>query len=426
MWLLISLLFAGEHAPEVAPSPVTVRERSVPVGSPRTLDLAPGADLDARLGELPAGSTLRLAPGEYAGPLVIDRPLTLEAAGATLRGPGRGTVLVVAAPDVTVRGLSVRGGGRDAVSGDAGVVVGADRARLEGLDIAEVLIGVDVREADGAVISGCVITGDPGRTMGAQGDGIRLWEAEYSVIEGNTLAGVRDLVVWYSSHNVVRDNVVRDARYGVHFMHADDNRVERNRFEDDVVGVFVMYSAGITVVDNVVSGADGAAGVGFGFKESDTVEVTDNRLLGNTTGIYVDNTPHRRDGSALFARNLVAYNHTGLRFHGVNKGARFLDNDLHEDAVPVVVDGNSQATAVLFEGNRWSDYVGYDLDGDGYGDIPHAPRLLSRGVLDRRPEARFFEGTPAAALLDFLGAAFPMWSPPPLYSDARPRLGGLP
>ncbi len=425
MWrLLVPLLFAGEHAPDGL-SPVTAPVRSVPAGSPRAVDVRPGEDLAARVAELPAGSTVRLAPGEHAGPLVVDRPLTIEGEGATLRGPGRGSVLVIAAPEVTVRGLAVRGGGTDATTGDAGVVVGADGARLEGLDIADVLIGVDVRDADRAVVTGCTITGSEGRPIGVLGDGIRLWEANHARVEGNTLVRVRDLVVWYSSHNVVRDNDVRHARYGVHLMHSDDNRVEANRFTDDVVGVFVMYSARIEVIDNLVSGADGAAGVGLGFKESDALTVTGNRLFGNTTGIYLDNAPQRVDGHATFTDNLLAYNHTGLRFHGVRGGARFADNDLHENPVPVVVDGNSQATGVTFDGNRWSDYVGYDLDGDGFGDVAHAPRSLSRGVLDKRPEARFFEGTPAAALLDFLGAAFPMWSPPPLYTDVRPRMGGL-
>ncbi|MDP2312898.1 MAG: nitrous oxide reductase family maturation protein NosD [Pseudomonadota bacterium] len=408
-----------------APTSVTAGARTVPAGPPRISIATPGDNVDALVATLPPGSTLRLSPGEYAGPVHLDRPMTLEGAGATLVGPGRGSVLVIGAPDVTVRGLAVRGGGHDATTGDAGVLVVAPRFHIEGLDIADVLVGLDLREADDGVVKGCVVRGDPETPMGVRGDGIRLWESDRNQIVDNQLTDVRDLVVWYSNGNMVRGNDVRRARYGVHFMHADENHVEGNRFEGDVVGVFVMYSHDIVLTDNVVTGADGAAGVGFGFKESDTVTVTGNRLMGNTAGIYLDSTPQRVGGTAVFRDNLLAYNHTGLRFHGVHAGASFVDNDLHENSVPVVVDGNDQATEVLFEGNRWSDYVGYDLDGDGYGDLAHAPRLLSRGMLERRPVARFFEGTPAATLLDFLGAVFPMWAPPPLYTDARPRMGGL-
>ena len=65
---------------------------------------------------------LRLAPGIYPGPVSIDRPLTLEGApGAILDGGGRGRVLSVAAPDVVVRGFTVRNSGLSLAETDAGI-----------------------------------------------------------------------------------------------------------------------------------------------------------------------------------------------------------------------------------------------------------------------------------------------------------------
>jgi nitrous oxidase accessory protein len=407
-----------------APAPVVIGATRIPDGPPRTVTAAPGDDLAATVAGLPAGSTLRLGPGRYAGPLTLDRPLTLEGGGATLVGQGRGTVLTLAAPDVTVRDLSVTGGGHDPTTGDAGVLVGADRFHLERLVLADVLIGIDVRMANDGAITGCTLTGPADAPIGVRGDGIRLWESDRNRVVGNHLEHVRDLVVWYSENNTIADNSIHRSRYGVHFMHASGNTVTGNQFLDDVVGAFVMYSDGITLADNVVSGANGAAGMGFGFKESDLLVVRDNRLLGSTTGLYLDTTPNRIGGSAAFTGNLLAHDHTGLRLHGVRAGAVFTDNELHENAVQVAVDGGGEAPEVRFAGNRWSDYTGYDLDGDGFGDLPYAPRRFSRGLFDRRPVAAFFDGTPAAGLLDFLGEAFPMWAPPPLVHDDHPRLGG--
>lgn len=424
--VLLSLLLTGHgaepHALGTLPE-VPAAAAELPVGPPRAVAASPGQDLAALIRTLPAGSTLTLAPGTYAGPVLVDRPLTLAGEGAHIEGGGRGTVLVIAAPDVTVRGLRLSGSGSDSGAGDSGVLVGADRFKLEALTIEDTYIGVDVRQANQGWISGCTIRGRRALAMGLRGDGIRLWESDQNRIEDNRIEDVRDVVVWYSYQNTLARNVVTGARYGTHFMHASDNRVEDNAYDGDVVGVFVMYSDHIELLHNRVSGARGEAGVGFGFKDSDDPVVRGNALLGNTTGVYLDGTPHRIGGQAVFEENLVALNHAGVRVHGSLAGALFQHNQLHENPVQVLVDGGGDALGVRFEGNAWSDYAGYDLDGDGVGDLPYRLFSATNGLLDRHPQLRFFHGTPAAGLLDLLAAAFPMFAPPPLLQDAHPRVG---
>lgn len=396
---------------------------TVPLGPPLEVTAAPGDDLAAVVGRLPAGSRLRLAPGHHAGPLVVDRPLSVEGEGAVLTGPGRGTVLAVLADDSRVSGIEVRGGGRDAHQGDAGVLVAADRAYLSHLDIHDVYIGIDLRQADDAVVEHTRVTGPAEGPMGARGDGIRLWESNRNTLRHNVVERVRDVVVWYSQDNLFYDNRIAAGRYGIHFMHADHNRVVGNVLDDNVVGVFAMYSTGLHLVDNLLARANGAAGMGFGCKESNAVEVRHNRFVANTTGVYLDGCPHRLDGATVVTDNLLAYNHAGLRFHQVNAGVEFARNEVYENGSPVVVDGGGNAESATFAHNRWSEYEGYDLDGNGIGDLPYAPALASRGLVQRRPVATFFAGTPAAMLLDFLGTAFPMLAPRPLLTDPSPRLG---
>ncbi len=425
--MILALLCAGALAQEMEAVPGVTIPRAegveVPHGPPVRITAHPGDDLAATLRGLPAGSHLHLEPGLYAGPLVIDRPLSVTGAGATLTGPGRGTVVLVLADDVTVSGLEIRGGGRDAHDGDAGVLVAADRAHLSHLDIADVYIGIDLRQADDAVVEHSTVRGPLTGPMGARGDGIRLWESNRNTLRHNAVDRVRDVVVWYSAHNLFYDNRIEEGRYGIHFMHADDNLVVGNELLDNVVGVFAMYSTGLKMVDNVLARANGAAGMGFGCKESDGLLVRDNRVVANTTGLYLDGCPHRLDGAATVNDNLIAYNHAGLRFHQVNAGVRVFQNELYENGTPVVVDGGGNADNASFSGNRWSEYEGYDLDGNGVGDLPYAPALASRGLVQRRPVATFFAGTPAAMLLDFLGTAFPMLAPRPLLHDGSPRMG---
>jgi len=427
LWSLLTALAAPaeEHALLGTDLP-ELGAREIPEGAPQDLRVEAGADLSAAIRALPAGSTLTLAPGDYAGPLLIDRPLRLLGEGATLRGTGRGTVLMIRASDVLVRGLRLSGSGSDSNAGDAGILVAADRVELDRLSVEDAYIGIDLRQANDNHIHDCTIRGRAALPMGLRGDGLRMWESDRNRVERNRLDSVRDLVVWYSYDNVLSHNTVVHGRYGTHFMHASDNTVADDVYEDDVVGVFVMYSDRVHLLRNRVVGARGEAGVGFGFKESDDIEVRENALIGDTTGIYLDGTPHRVDGTAVFADNLIAYNHTGLRLHGRVRGAVLRDNDLHENGLPVTADGGADARDVRFEGNRWSEYEGYDLDDDGVGDVPFVLRGATNGMLDRHPDARFFTGTPAAALLDLLAAAFPMLAPPPLLEDPQPRVGGPP
>ena len=57
-------------------------------------------------------ATIRVEAGVHAGPIVINKPLTLIGEdGAEIRGHGSGNVVTVAADDVTLSGLRITGSG---------------------------------------------------------------------------------------------------------------------------------------------------------------------------------------------------------------------------------------------------------------------------------------------------------------------------
>ena len=79
-------------------------------------------DLNAAIAAAQPGATIQVPPGTYAGPLQIDRPITLDGQGAAvIDGGGLGDVVTISAPDVTLRGFVIRNSGTSLDHENAGI-----------------------------------------------------------------------------------------------------------------------------------------------------------------------------------------------------------------------------------------------------------------------------------------------------------------
>ncbi|MBK7188666.1 MAG: right-handed parallel beta-helix repeat-containing protein [bacterium] len=146
---------------------------------------------------------------------------------------------------------------------------------------------------------------------------------------------------------------------------------------------------------NLVVAADPHDGMGLGLKEAGNVTATGNRIVRCPTGIFVDTSPIQISHVNRFTGNAFEFCDTGVLFHSSEKRNEFVDNAFHGCAASVRVDGHGDATHVTWRGNYFEDYAGFDLDGDGTGDVPHEPRSLSGQLTSTREAFRFFRGTPA-------------------------------
>lgn len=419
--LLLMAAACGSTPPKAARDPQRARPPRPEHASP----IAPGADLGAAIARAPAGAALALAPGEYRGPITIDRPLTLWGPpDAVIRSRGVGSTVDVTAAGVALLGFAVDGSGGRFDQTDAAVRVRADDVRVEGLLVRNALFGVLVEKAARVLVAGNVVLGNANPSLGLRGDGIRLWEVTDSEVRGNLVEDSRDVVVWYSSRNRFLDNVVRRSRYGTHLMYSHDNLIESNRFEHDVVSVFLMYSRGVTLRANDLSFSSGAAGLGLGLKESGNVTVVGNRFVRDGVAIHSDNSPLNRDDRNRFERNLIRGCRTAVVFNGIAERSSFRRNVFRDNLTQVRVDGGEHARNVIWAENDFDDYRGYDLDGDGYGDVPYELRSFSTTLVGRHPEIAFFRGTPALAAVDLAGYVMPLFQPKTILVDPKPSMMG--
>jgi nitrous oxidase accessory protein len=386
-------------------------------------EVTAGSALQVFLDAAQAGSALCLAPGEYAGPLRIGAGVTLWGPrDAVIRSSGTGTTIRLEADGASLLGITVDGSGGRFDLVDAAVRIEGTGVRVEGVRIRNAVFGLLAEKSRQVVLRGNEVEGSPEQTLGMRGDGIRLWETSDSRVEDNVVRDSRDVVIWYSSRNLLLRNRIERGRYGTHLMFSHGNRIEGNRYVGNVTALFVMYSRDVQIHDNLLADSGGAAGMGLGIKESGNLDVRRNRFIHNTIGIYLDTSPLYEDDRNVFEDNFFRLGDAGVVFHSSEVRNAFLANDFRDLQVSVRVEGGGDALGVTWRGNYFDDYAGYDLDGDGVGDLPYEFRSLTSELIARVPALAFFHGTPALGLVEAMGRIVPLFEPRLILVDPVPRV----
>jgi nitrous oxidase accessory protein len=406
--------------------PPAAAHREQPARPANCRDVEPGPSLRSIVEGAHDGDALCLRAGTYPGPIELTHAITLWGPrDAMVRSSGEGTTIRVTSPRARLLGFTVDGSGGRYDLEDAAVQVQADDVEVRALRVVHAVYGILVQRARRVTVRGNEITGIDEQALGLRGDGIRLWETRDSVVEENLVEHSRDVVVWYSPSNRVVRNVVRRGRYGTHFMYSSDCLAEGNTYQDDVVGIFVMYSHGITIRDNLVADAAGAAGMALGLKDAGNVTVVRNRFVHDTLGAFIDGSPATNGERDRFEDNQFVLTQTAVMFHASQSGNTFVRNSFRDNRVAVAVEGGGDALETNWDGNFFDAYQGYDLDGDGVGDVPFELRSLATDLTSRDPSLELFTGTPALALVDIAGRVAPLFEPHTILIDRHPRMEPL-
>ena len=368
----------------------------------------PGA-LAAAIAAADPGDVLRLAPGVHEGGVTIDRPLTIEGNGqAIVDGGGAGRVLVVAAPDVAVRGLTIRGSGARLETEDSGVFVtkAGARARIENNRLERNLIGVFLKGPKEAVVRGNTIVGRSDLRMNERGNGVQLWNTPGSIVAENDIRYGRDgIFVTTSARNVFRDNRFRTLRFAIHYMYANDSEVTGNVSIGNHVGYALMFSHRLKVEGNL---SQGDRDHGF--------------LLNYGNGYLIRNNVVRDGG----AKCVFIYNSNKNRlqdnwFEGCGIGVHFTAGSERNEIQGNAFVGNRTQVKYVGtrdldwsaggRGNYWSDNPAFDLNGDGIADTPYRPNDVVDRVVWVHPTAKLLLNSPAVQMLRWAQSEFPALHP---------------
>ncbi len=386
----------------------------------------PYTTIQAALAAAHDGDLIQVRAGFYRGPIVVDKSVMLEGENFPVIDNGNeGTVVTLNAPDIVFRGFELRGSGAEYDRDHSGITVSAPRVVVENNRIHEALFGIFVAKASDVVIRNNDITSKAELEISLKGDAIRLWYSPRVTVEGNHVHQSRDIVVWYSNDIIIRNNFVEQGRYGAHLMYCDNVIIEGNRLRDNSVGIYTMYSINALIRNNDIRGQRGPSGYALGFKDADNVDVTHNTLIDNRGGIFLDGAPFTPQGYARFHQNIIAFNDVAIIMMPAVRGATIENNSFWENVEQVAIAGGGRLGKSDWRGNFWSDYNGFDADGDGIGNVPYRAERYFEGMLDREPLLRMLLYSPAAQAIEFAGTAFPIVRPEPKFIDALPRVEPL-
>lgn len=380
--------------------------------------------------DAPAGAVLRLGSGVHAGPIVISRPLVLEGEdGAVVQGPGRGKVISVAAPDVTIRNLTVRGSGTSLFDMDSGIFLDktADRAAVENNRLEHNLIGIYVWGAKDARVRSNVVTGRDDLRLAERGNGIQIWNAPGAVVEGNDVARVRDgIFTTTSRRNAFRNNRFSELRFGVHYMYTNDSEVSGNVSVGNHVGYAIMYSDRLTIRNNRSQG-DRDHGLLFNFANNSRID--GNAVVdGGEKCVFIFNANGNR-----FQGNWFEGCRIGIHFTAGSERNQISGNAFVQNRTQVMYVGTrSLDWSAGGRGNYWSDNPAFDLNGDGIADSAYRPNDLVDQVVWRYPAAKLLLNSPAMQTVRWAQSQFPALHPggvidsaplmtPPDVPTVRPR-----
>lgn len=363
------------------------------------------------------GDRIVVRSGRYREPAVVVRvPVEIVGEGNPVLEGGAHHTLEVAADSVVVRGLVFEGVTPTAVEDRAAILISGSRGcRIEGNRVQDAYFGIYAREATGCRITGNLVEGPP--APGAlTGNGIHLWRSTGMLIEGNSVRAQRDgLFFEFVTGTEIRENVSeQNQRYGLHFMRSDSCTYRGNTFRGNGAGVAVMYSDRVRMLDNRFIENRGSAAYGLLLKEISDGEVTGNRFERNTVALYLEGSNRNLIGGNRFDQNGWA-----VKVLANATDNRFESNVFTGNSFDVAT--NSRGASSRFEGNYWDHYRGYDLDRDGFGDVPYRPVRLFSLIVEQSDPTLILLRSLFVDLLDAAERVMPVLTPETLL-DQRPRM----
>lgn len=373
-------------------------------------------DLQATIDRAEDGDVVEVPAGVWRGPIRLARAITLRGTGGVIDGGGTGTVLVVAAAGARVEDLEVRGSGSDLTGTQPDSCIwleeSAAGAVVENNRVHDCAFGIWVNKAARAQILGNRVRGRVHQRPSDRGNGIHLFDASHLVVRGNHVSDARDgIYVSAVDDSLIEGNSTDGQRYGVHYMYSIRNTLRDNRSSGNLSGFALMQSRELVVTGNL---AEGNERHGILFRDATDCEIRGNILRGNGQGLFFfSSADNNIVGNRMIENQIGAKIWAGSQRNHVSGNAFVANREqiFYVGAVDLVLGTGGP-------GNYWSDYVGWDQDGDGTGDRPYRMASFNAHLVYKYPAAAMLMHSPGVELLSHLEDRMPLLTVPTVVDRA--------
>ena len=359
--------------------------------------------------------TLLIKGGEYIlANFSIKKSVTIIGIDfPTLISKNGNEILTVEANDVTIKGLCFKGVKTSYLKEHSAIrIVEKKNFLITENKIDSCFFGIYLQHAKQGTVSNNLIIGNA-TTEAESGNGIHAWYCKNIVISGNRVQAHRDgIYLEFVDESHVEKNIsTLNKRYGLHFMFSNDDSYIDNIFENNGVGVAVMFSRRIQMKANRFSHNWGGASYGLLLKEILDAEIIDNVFDQNTMGIFVEGSNRVNYYHNVFNRNGWA-----IKFSGGCEDNEIHYNNFLNNSLDLVI--NSSLNSNKIHHNYWSKYSGYDLDKDQIGDVPYYPVKLFYYVIDRTPEAIVLMRSLFVDIINYAEKVSPIFTPKDIFDES--------
>ncbi len=378
----------------------------------------PAGNIKRALGEANKGDTILVHGGHYyEHDLEITKELTLLGENyPVIDGEGKYRILTVSSDKVSILGFNFRDAGVSFITENAAVKLsGVKDCILSGNRFTNNFFAIYLANSTECRITHNHIQSNSERET-FSGNGIHLWYCTNIVIENNIIKGHRDgIYMEFVEKAEIADNLSeKNLRYGLHFMFSNSCQYTRNIFRENGAGVAVMYTKAVVMTENHFEQNLGPASYGLLLKEIRDSHIEHNFFEHNSVGLYAESS-----NRIAVQQNIFKENGWAVKIMANSMDNRFTCNDFIGNAFDVAT--NSRQNFNTFDANYWHRYRGYDLDGDGTGDIPFRPVRLYSLIVENEHTALVLLKSIFVDLLDLAESVFPSIVPETLI-DNNPKM----
>ncbi len=389
-----------------------------------TIVVSQADNLQQKLDTSVDGDIVKLAPGRYFGNFIIKHQITLttDANGpaAIIDAQGKGHALELIQSDIVLENLTIVNWGDDLTEQNSGIyaVSNANNITIIGNNLKGDGFGVWLQKGKNIKVLNNVIQGNTALRSADRGNGIQLSIVQDVEVKNNEIFHTRDgLYIISSQNNILENNTMHDLRYGVHYMYSHSNKVLNNRAYNTRAGYALMSSRNLIVDGNSTVNSED-----YGF----LMNFITSSVISNNHIEKVWTKPEKkvlgRDGKGLFVYN-SAYNtikdnridtaEIGIHLTAGSENTKVYGNSFINNPVQVkYVSNKKQEWSFEGKGNYWSNYLGWDMNGDNIGDVIFEPNDGIDQLVWQYPEMKMIMDSPVVLILRWIQKEFPVLKPP--------------